>query len=109
MSYEGEVIWKCGLEYNPEGKLYGDPYYYITKTRDEKYNLLRLNPENREYIIVKTVDKEESNELDAEAMDLWKKLEGILFPKNEHGEKNYYYYYKLKRNKDFEPIMDDEN
>lgn len=111
MRYEGQVIWKCGLEYNPQGKLLGgDPYYYITRVKNyqtgvEKYNLLKLNPENSEYIVIKTVDKDKYDELNEEAMMLWENLYDILFPKNKYGERNYYYH--PRRDKDFKPIIEE--
>jgi hypothetical protein len=54
--YEGELIWKGYMEYNPRGLIHGTPYYIITqeRTRDRSgpYRLLAYNTEAEKYEVM---------------------------------------------------------
>lgn len=62
--YEGDLIWKGYMEYNPRGLIHGTPYYIITqeRTRDRSgsYRLLAYNTETEKYEVM-----EESHEFRA--------------------------------------------
>lgn len=54
--YEGELVWKGYMEYNPRGLIHGTPYYIITqeRTRDRNgsYRLLAYNTETEKYEVM---------------------------------------------------------
>ena len=56
LKYEGELCWKSALEYNPEGLLYGTPYFLITKAK-EKYYLYEYNRKLQKYKVIMEYDR----------------------------------------------------
>ena len=80
---KGDIIWKSYLEHNPQGKLFGNPYYYITEI-DKVYYLWEWNVEKNEYVSLKS--STDFSNLNEEGMELQRKLDIILFPQSSDYE-----------------------
>jgi hypothetical protein len=63
MRYEGELCWKCGIEYNPEGGLYGTPYFIITTCENKKYYFYRYDVKSDQYVKMKKYENLPFDEL----------------------------------------------
>jgi hypothetical protein len=51
MKYKGHICWKSGLEYNPEGGIFGEPYYLITQENDQLY-FYEYDIASRKYVLL---------------------------------------------------------
>ncbi len=79
--FSGDIIWKSYLEHNPEGRFYGNPYYYITQI-DKIYYLWKWDIEKKEYIALK--NSPTFSPLNEEGMSLVKEIKDILYPKSDY-------------------------
>lgn len=79
--FSGDIIWKSYLEHNPQGKLFGNPYYYITKIA-KVYYLWEWDIEKNQYAFLNS--STDFGALNEEGMDLQRKLSIKLFDNSEN-------------------------
>jgi len=60
--FEGHICWKSAIEYNPEGGIYGTPYFIITQD-EEKLYFYQYEIASKQYVKIKEVDESHFDEL----------------------------------------------
>ena len=59
MRYKGQSCWKSSIEYNPEGRIRGTPYFVITKDDDDnkKLYLYEYDIASEKYVLLMETDR----------------------------------------------------
>jgi hypothetical protein len=84
MLYEGELVWKSFLEYNPHGLLRGTPYFIITrkgwKREDHTYCLYEYDTDSDSYVPLIEAEDDGFGELHELGMEKEREKRKELYP-----------------------------